>query len=158
MPKIDPKTFAIEMQTLSDRFNHKLSDSVVQGYYRALSSLDENDFKRACQKVFVERRFFPSPLEIIHAALGEPAEAAQREWVIIITAVSHNEKLGDRVTQIARRALTSIGGYVAIREGHGSISMLRRDFLAAYETLLKEEQQQRIYPALAAPKKELEGE
>jgi hypothetical protein len=153
MAKIDPKLFATEMDKLSERFNHSLSNAVVHGYYQALASLSEDEFLRGCQKVFVENRFFPTPLELIHAALGSPSDLAQQEWMEVATAVMNNHKAN--ISQTARQALTSIGGSVAIREGHGNLSMLRRDFITAYQALAKESQAQRMYPALSATKKEL---
>lgn len=54
---------------LCERFNRSFSAETVSEYYRAFERLSDEQFRAACQKVFLDDEFFPSPRRVID--LGE---------------------------------------------------------------------------------------
>lgn len=71
---LDQELFGNQFEVLQERFNRKSSLTLQRMYYQFLSNrLDDRQFVKACEEIFVSDVYWPTPERFIEAAgLSEP--------------------------------------------------------------------------------------
>ena len=125
--------FESEFSVLAARFNSQVGETVIARYYKALSCLSEQEFLVACERVFDDEDFLPSPkrfIEKVRSADGMGLNA----WAEILRAIPTGKE--PPMSEIAEKAIATIGGFKAVKECNIQTQLphFRRDFLSAFET------------------------
>lgn len=118
------------------------SDRIVKEFYRQAldDALDDDQFEQGVKAVIAANRFFPTPQEIIDAAIGTPKELGLAEWTRIVTYRTQPGKpLSLPVSAAGRYAADSVGGirFLVDQISEGSLSSVRRDFIESYVLAVK---------------------
>ena len=131
--------FVREMTLLHDRFGRTPNEHVMTRYYDALRDrLTTPEFEAAARHVFDHDAFWPAPARFIELAHGNPRDAAEREWAVLIDACAR----GDRNTLLSPEgasAMRHVGGWAAVAYCEGELNLDRkrgsfvRAFIAARE-------------------------
>ena len=145
---LDVALFNVEMKILEDRFNHQVSEVVLDLYYEMLQDLDGQEFRTACRMAFRENRFFPSPQELIDKVRPSSMDLAVLEWDAIMAAV-REETDRPELSEPAKASLTEIGSYWDLRQADRyELSRLRKQFMEAYATRNRLSQLLQLSPAI----------
>lgn len=143
---LDKRIFVEQMATLADRFGRTVSAPVVNSYFEALSnSLTDEEFLSAAKRIFNESTYWPSPAEFVDKAKGRVEDAAQLEWMELMSAVANDRK--QQLSESGKAALEAVGGRYAVRSSL-DISFIRRDFIAAYVAFERRDRSEKAVPAL----------
>lgn len=130
---VDFNIFLQRMQVLASFYGRELNDAHIALYYRTVSErMTTEQFEHACDRVFVEERFFPVPAVLIEKVFGA-SSPAEISWARIVNAVD-----GGAEAELSCRdafALRSIGGLRHLRE----ISLtdrqwVKKDYLSYWES------------------------
>lgn len=138
---IENEVFAKEWLFLEEWTRQEMAPQVVKRYKEKLDKvLTTEEFVKACHLVFTEDASFPFPSlsQILSKVKKTLRQQAQKEWLLIL---QHNynyyqHSLPEGLSAIGYQALSDIGGirYVA-QCAQDQITFLRKDFVAAYESL-----------------------
>jgi hypothetical protein len=145
---INEATFQAAWVLLCERFNREPSDALMQAYYKVLSpAMSTAQFEAACQRIFVEREFFPRPADFLAEVRTDPAVEATAQWEQV-----HEMMRGfpAQLSAESRRVVGMLGGETKLRNTPiDAIQYVRRDFLQLYgdvAALAQREQGDRIEP------------
>jgi hypothetical protein len=128
---IDERVFQASWVLLCDRFGREQSNPLMLAYYRAISPhLTTDQFKAACQRIFVEREFFPRPADFLADARPDPKAEALEQWEQV-QALMKGEPA--TLTMEARRVVGMLGGEYKLRMTNlDAVQYIRRDFMELY--------------------------
>jgi hypothetical protein len=145
---IDQNVFQASWVLLCDRFGREQSMPLMLAYYRTLSpALTTEQFKAACQRIFVEREFFPRPADFLADSRPDPKAEALEQWEQV-----HELMKGEpaNLSPEAKRVVRMLGGEYKLRNTQlDAVQYVRRDFLELYGdvvTIARREQGERIEP------------
>lgn len=130
---IDLNTFEQKFSLLVGRFGKELPSEVIAEYYRMLCDrMTTEQFCQACDLVFFEEDFFPSPQRLLDKVKAKQSDLAVQEWERILKASTGNYPLVE-LSEPGQKALRSIGGLsvVGYANTQTQLPFLRRDFLEA---------------------------
>jgi hypothetical protein len=129
---IDEKVFRDSWALLCDRFGREQSKPLMLAYYRAISpQLTTDQFKAACQRIFVEREFFPRPADFLADARPDPKAEALEQWEQV-QALMKGEPAN--LSPEAKRVVNMLGGERKLRMTDlDAIQYVRRDFMELYD-------------------------
>ena len=128
---IDQDVFKKAWTLLCERFNREPSQVLMSAYYGTLSEqMDTEQFRRAAHQVFVEREFFPRPVDFLNAAQPDPRADALDQW-------EQCQKLmrGDpvKLTDEGKRVVQLLGGERQLKETKlDAVPFVRKEFLQLY--------------------------
>lgn len=78
---IDRTTFTREFTLLLERFGREPHQLMTARYFEYLNArLTTEEFETAARKLFEEARYWPAPIEFLHAAKGDPKQLANDAW------------------------------------------------------------------------------
>lgn len=146
----------IAIVALAELFGRKLTDASLNLFVMAAGGLSDDQFERAAATVAQRSKFMPTPAELIELAKSDGvgyAAKAQLAFEELETALASNKPslMSPLVAAVARQ----IGGfqnlYAMDLKEFGTWK--RKDFLAAYETLIKENPDR--VAAIAGPQSEI---
>jgi hypothetical protein len=128
---LDQKVFRDAWALLCDRFGRERSTPLMLAYYKTLSpSMTTDQFRAACQRIFVEREFFPRPADFLEAVRPDPKASALEQWEQV-----HELMRGypANLSAEARRVVAMLGGEHKLRMTPlDAIQYVRRDFMELY--------------------------
>lgn len=129
---IDFVIFQQRMMVLSDWYGKAMNEAHLAMYYRAIKDrLTTEQFEVACDRVFVEERFFPVPVVLMEKVLGV-SDPALLAWTRILATIADPE-MEVELDQAATFALRSIGGVYGIKNSAlKDRQWLKREFCEYY--------------------------
>lgn len=85
---VDRRVFTAEFTLLLERFGREPHQLLIARYFEYLDArLTTEEFQAAARKLFEEARFWPAPVEFLHAAKGDPKQLAGEAWQALIKAL-----------------------------------------------------------------------
>lgn len=134
---IDLEVFERKFSLLLKRFDKPIDGEVIAEYYRLLrGQLTTEEFAEACDRVFFEDDFFPSPQKLVDKARGSSKDLAAADWAKILAQSSNSSFNPPGLSEVGEKALRAIGGMWAV--GHANIQTelphLRRQFLEQWSS------------------------
>lgn len=146
----------IAIVALAELFGRKLTEASVNLFVLASGGLTDEQFERAAAVVAQKSKFMPTPAELIEIASSDGvgyAAKAQLAFEELNEALAQNKPslMSPLVAAICRQ----IGGFQILRamDLNEFNTWKRKDFLASYETLIRENPQR--VAAIAGPDSEL---
>lgn len=136
---LNRRLFAFSMTVLFDHFNKKMEKdevgkTLMNWWYDALSDLSDEEFKTACQRVFLEERFMPSPLEFRFKVQPSSEEKALEEWSQVLKSAS-NPHRKPPLSAAGEAALQDLGGLRGLGQMNtDQLHWVKKDFLSSYKT------------------------
>lgn len=101
---IDRTTFTREFTLLLERFGRDAHKLMIQRYFEYLDArLTTEEFETAARKLFEEARYWPAPVEFLHAAKGDPKRLADDAWAQLLQAAQRG-----RPTDAPPEAITAL--------------------------------------------------
>ena len=131
---VDRAVFVREMTLLHERFGREPNAEVIARYHDTLSGrLSTAEFEAAARHVFDHDAFWPTPMRFVELAGGTAAEAARREWRMLVEAAQDGRRLV--LSPEGEAALRAAGGWheVAYADTDRKLPRLERAFVRAYE-------------------------
>jgi hypothetical protein len=138
---IDRDLFLTQWAILEDRFRREHSRAVALEYLNYLNAIgfDDAEFRAACAIVFVEREYFPRPVDFEEATRGQVEARALDAWQEVLGLLSHSPNSEAALLALAGLdvptsfSLDAVGGIGALRETERrELRFLRADFLKAW--------------------------
>jgi hypothetical protein len=128
---IDQTLFQASWVLLCDRFGREQSSVLMHAYYKTLSPvLNDDEFRAACQRIFVEREFFPRPADFMAATRPDPALEALAQWEQVHEMMRGFPAV---LSPEAKRVVAMLGGESKLRNTQlDAVQYVRRDFMALY--------------------------
>lgn len=84
---IDRRAFTAEFTLLLERFGREPHQILIARYFEYLNAkLTTEEFTAAARKLFEEARYWPAPIDFLHAAKGDPKRLAADAWGALLTA------------------------------------------------------------------------
>lgn len=85
---VDRRVFTAEFTLLLERFGREPHQLLIARYFEYLDArLTTEEFQAAARRLFEEARFWPAPVEFLHAAKGDPKQLAGEAWQALIKAL-----------------------------------------------------------------------
>ena len=85
---INEKVFFEIMTALGEIFDKKLSDTVLEFYYKTLSQkMDTNQFKKVASIWIEKGKFFPKPAELLQLLDEIEGSQAERAWLQVLEEI-----------------------------------------------------------------------
>ena len=146
----------IAIIALAELFGRKLTDASVNLFVLAAGGLSDEQFERAAATIAQRSKFMPTPAELIELAKSDGvgyAAKAQLAFEELEHALSQNKP--SLMSPLTAAVARQIGGFQQLWSMDLSEfgTWKRKDFLAAYETLIKENPER--VAAIAGPNSEL---
>lgn len=143
MTNEDRERFIDSLMVLAELYERKLSDGVMELYFRALSDLPVEQACRACEIAAISIKFFPKPVELREIILSSPDDRALLAWQALQVAykrVGYWDSIYIYDAHTAHAMKRVFGGWVQFGEACKSLSdeMLqakRKEFLSTFRAL-----------------------
>ena len=89
------EAFVTALAVLGATFDRKLTAPAIEGYWLALSDLDESAFRIAMKRAVTECKFMPSPSELLAFARPKvnPGVDALQTWQVVRKAIDKHDYL-----------------------------------------------------------------
>jgi hypothetical protein len=142
---IDEKVFRDSWALLCERFGKEPSLPLMTAYYKAISpQLSTAQFEAACDRIFMEREFFPRPADFLAEVRPDPKADALEQWEQVQELMRGETADLDPT---AKRVVRALGGTAKLRNTSlDAVQYVRRDFMALYADLSTNHDTARIEP------------
>lgn len=139
----DRGQFIESLLALAELHERKLSDGVMELYFKALADMTAEQACRACEIAAVSIKFFPKPVELREIILSSPDDRALLAWQALQVAykrVGYWDSIYIYDAQTAGAMKRVFGGWVQFSEAVKNLSdeMLqakRKEFMSTFRAL-----------------------
>lgn len=133
---IEKNTFIREFAMILDRFGREMGGPSIERYREFLNTeLTTEEFQAAARIIFEEDQFFPAPRRFVDAIQGGLTELATSEWLQLLDLAQRNNSDLSSLTDTARAALKTAGGWTAVAHAQGEFGLerVRKRFIEGYQ-------------------------
>ena len=133
--------FMKELVMMAELFGKDLTESLMELYWRALSDMSLDNYKKAISSITQTATFFPKPVDFRDAIAGDIDTKAIIAWEKVMKAKSSVGSYGSVKFDdpIIHSVISMMGGWVGLcrGEGYDSEKWQRMEFEKSYKALSK---------------------